>query len=85
MYSEADVGLEHLYFHFGANGRKLQRYKNVRLIFMPATDHNLTPLPAREKLFEEIVRLTGTPPAQPDQNRDEPAQKHENALDIHAA
>jgi O-antigen/teichoic acid export membrane protein/pimeloyl-ACP methyl ester carboxylesterase len=57
MYSEADVGLEHLYFHFGANGRRLSRYKNVRLVFMPATDHNLTPLPARRRLFEEIVRL----------------------------
>jgi O-antigen/teichoic acid export membrane protein/alpha-beta hydrolase superfamily lysophospholipase len=57
MYSEADVGLEHLYFHFGANGRKLERYRNVRLIFMPETDHNLTPLPARQRLFDEIYRL----------------------------
>jgi pimeloyl-ACP methyl ester carboxylesterase len=61
MYSEADVGLEHLYFHFGANGRKLARYRNVRLIFMPETDHNLTPLPARQRLFDEIFRLANRP------------------------
>jgi O-antigen/teichoic acid export membrane protein/dienelactone hydrolase len=57
MYSEADVGLEHLYFQFGANGHKLSRYGNVRLMFLPATDHNLTPLPARKRLFDEIYSL----------------------------
>jgi len=57
MYSEADVGLEHLYFQFGADGSKLARYGNVRLLFMPATDHNLTPLPARKRLFDEIYAL----------------------------
>jgi O-antigen/teichoic acid export membrane protein/alpha/beta superfamily hydrolase len=57
MYSERDVGLEHLYFHFGANGEKLSRYDNVELIMMPETDHNLTPLRARKRLFEEIVKL----------------------------
>jgi O-antigen/teichoic acid export membrane protein/dienelactone hydrolase len=57
MYSERDVGLEHLYFHFGANGRKLSRYDNVELIMMPETDHNLTPLRARHRLFDEIYKL----------------------------
>lgn len=61
MYSEADVGLEHLYFHFGANGGKLERYRNVRLIFMPETDHNLTPMSARKLLFDEIFRLARRP------------------------
>ena len=58
MYSERDVGLEHLYFHFGADGHRLARYDNVRLIMMPETDHNLTPLRARRRLFDEIHRLS---------------------------
>ncbi|MBL0370529.1 polysaccharide biosynthesis C-terminal domain-containing protein [Rhizobium sp. KVB221] len=57
MYSERDVGLEHLYFHFGANGRRISRYENVELIMMPQTDHNLTPARARRRLFDEIFKL----------------------------
>jgi O-antigen/teichoic acid export membrane protein/pimeloyl-ACP methyl ester carboxylesterase len=57
IYSERDVGLEHLYFHFGANGQRLSRYDNIELIMMPETDHNLTPLRARHRLFDEIFKL----------------------------
>jgi hypothetical protein len=83
MYSEADVGLEHLYFHFGANGRKLKRYRNVRLIFMPETDHNLTPLPARKRLFDEIFRLAKRPELA--ERTEPPRRRREEPVDADAA
>jgi O-antigen/teichoic acid export membrane protein len=84
MYSDADVGLEHLYFHFGAGGRKLTRYRNVRLIFMPETDHNLTPLPARKRLFDEIFRLAKRPELA-GQQREPPQPRREETLGADAA
>ncbi len=57
MYSEGDVGLEHMYFHFGPGGRKLARYPNVRLVMLPDADHNLTPPATRRTVFEEVARL----------------------------
>lgn len=84
MYSEADVGLEHLYFHFGANGKKLRRYRNVRLIFMPETDHNLTPLPARKRLFDEIFRLAKRPELASERT-EPPRSRHEEPADADAA
>jgi O-antigen/teichoic acid export membrane protein/pimeloyl-ACP methyl ester carboxylesterase len=84
MYSEADVGLEHLYFHFGANGRKLGRYKNVQLIFMPETDHNLTPPAARQRLFDEIFKLASRPPRS-GQRTDTFGHPGEKRVGVHAA
>jgi hypothetical protein len=83
MYSEADVGLEHLYFHFGANGRKLSRYKNVQLIFMPETDHNLTPPAARQRLFDEIFRLASRPPRS-EQRGDAPKHQSDERVSVQA-
>jgi O-antigen/teichoic acid export membrane protein/pimeloyl-ACP methyl ester carboxylesterase len=57
IYSEGDVGLEHMYFHFGPGGRKFSRYPNVRLVMLPNADHNLTPPESRKTVFAEIVRL----------------------------
>ncbi len=57
IYSEADVGLDHMYFHFGPGGRKLQRYPNVRLVMLQDADHNLTPLESRRIVLEEIAKL----------------------------
>lgn len=57
IYSEADVGLDHMYFHFGPRGRKLSRYPNVRLVMLQDADHNLTPLESRRIVLDEIARL----------------------------
>jgi pimeloyl-ACP methyl ester carboxylesterase len=57
IYSEGDVGLEHMYFHFGPGGRKFTRYPNVRLVMLPEADHNLTPPQSRKTVLAEIVRL----------------------------
>jgi pimeloyl-ACP methyl ester carboxylesterase len=57
IYSEGDVGLEHMYFHFGPGGRKFARHPNVRLVMLPDADHNLTPPQSRKTVFSEIVRL----------------------------
>jgi pimeloyl-ACP methyl ester carboxylesterase len=57
IYSEGDVGLEHMYFHFGPGGRKFARHPNVRLVMLPDADHNLTPPQSRRAVFAEIVRL----------------------------
>jgi hypothetical protein len=57
IYSEADVGLDHMYFHFGPRGHKLSRYPNVRLVMLQDADHNLTPLESRRIVLDEIARL----------------------------
>jgi hypothetical protein len=57
IYSEGDVGLEHMYFHFGPGGRKFVRHPNVRLVMLPDADHNLTPPQSRKTVYSEIVRL----------------------------
>ena len=57
IYSEGDVGLDHVYFHFGPRGAKLSRYPNVRLLMLPDADHNLTPPQSRKFVLDEIIRL----------------------------
>ena len=57
IYSEGDVGLDHVYFHFGPRGAKLSRYSNVRLLMLPDADHNLTPPQSRKFVLDEIIRL----------------------------
>ncbi|MDM9621322.1 oligosaccharide flippase family protein [Rhizobium sp. S96] len=57
IYSEGDVGLEHMYFYFGPGARKLARHPNVRLVMLPDADHNLTPPESRKTVFAEIARL----------------------------
>ncbi|MBX5227161.1 alpha/beta fold hydrolase [Rhizobium sp. NLR9b] len=57
IYSEGDVGLDHVYFHFGPRGARLSRYPNVRLLMLPDADHNLTPPQSRKFVLDEIIRL----------------------------
>ncbi|PKA39083.1 hypothetical protein CWR43_33430 [Rhizobium sullae] len=57
IYSEGDVGLDHMYFHFGPGGRKLSRYPNVRMLMLQNADHNLTPPESRRIVLDEILRL----------------------------
>ncbi|HBF28579.1 alpha/beta fold hydrolase [Rhizobium sp.] len=57
LYSENDVGLEHVYQHFGAHGRGLKRYDNVQMQIVPETDHNFSPESAQQRYFEEIRDL----------------------------
>lgn len=57
LYSENDIGLEHVYQHFGSNGRRLARYSNVKMAVLPGMDHNLSPASAQQRYFEEIRDL----------------------------
>ncbi|MBB4955441.1 alpha-beta hydrolase superfamily lysophospholipase [Agrobacterium vitis] len=58
LYSENDVGLEHVYQHFGSNGRGLARYPHVTLEILPGTDHNFSPEAAQQRYFDEILDLS---------------------------
>ncbi|MCM2443212.1 alpha/beta fold hydrolase [Agrobacterium vitis] len=60
LYSEQDVGLDHFYQHFGSQGRKLERYPNVRTDILAETDHNFSPAAAQQRYFEEIKALAMT-------------------------
>ena len=57
VYAEGDEGLERFHAHFGTRAEKLAAYGNVAFHMIPDADHNLTPLPARERLFA-IVEST---------------------------
>jgi pimeloyl-ACP methyl ester carboxylesterase len=57
LYSENDIGLEHVYQHFGAKGQRLARYPNVKMAILPGMDHNLSPASAQKRYFEEIRDL----------------------------
>lgn len=52
VYSEDDSGLVELAHHFGTRGRKLLNEPLARLHFVPNSDHNFTPSPARERVYE---------------------------------
>ncbi|WP_019280406.1 serine aminopeptidase domain-containing protein [Rhizobium grahamii] len=52
VYTEGDEGQEMFRVNFGDAGEKLSAYPNVRLHLFPDADHNLTPLPSRERLIE---------------------------------
>jgi hypothetical protein len=51
IYTEGDEGQEMFRINFGDAGEKLSAYPNVQLHLFPDADHNLTPLPAREKMI----------------------------------
>lgn len=57
VYAEGDEGLERFHAHFGQHAEKLAAYGNVTFHMIPDADHNLTPQPARERLFA-IVEAT---------------------------
>lgn len=64
VYSEGDEAMDTFLINFGSNAEGLATFPNTRLHFIPNADHNLTPSPAREKLFgiveEEALALAGT-------------------------
>ncbi|MBA5775931.1 alpha/beta hydrolase [Stappia sp. F7233] len=57
VYSENDPGLEELASYFGADYRRMEIYRNARLVFVPDADHNLTPKAARQLLLRETSAL----------------------------
>ncbi len=52
IYTEGDEGQEMFRVNFGDAGERLSAYPNVQLHLFPDADHNLTPLPARERMIE---------------------------------
>lgn len=54
LYSENDVGFDHLVQHFGRDGEKLKRYPLVTVETIEQADHNLTPPEARRRFLEAV-------------------------------
>ncbi|MHA7774540.1 alpha/beta fold hydrolase [Roseibium sp. M-1] len=54
VYSEGDEAMASFLIHFGGQAEGLAAYQNARLHLIPNADHNLTPRPAREKLFRIV-------------------------------
>lgn len=54
LYSEGDEGEGSFRIHFSLDGKKLAAFPNIRLLRIPNADHNVTPRPAREMMFEVI-------------------------------
>lgn len=65
IYGEEDGGRDEFARYFGNDGRGFSGLPGARLLIIPDTDHDLTPLAAREQLFTEILGAclpnTGTP------------------------
>lgn len=57
MYRDNDVGLHHLTYHFGPEGRKLGRYPNARLVLVPDADRNMTKPHARAVSLKTIADM----------------------------
>ncbi len=55
IYSENDGGLDDLSVYLGRDGKKLQSFKNVKLVMMTGTDHVLTATSAKEEFFQMLV------------------------------
>lgn len=60
VYSEEDGGRDELARYFDGVNHRLIDLPGTRLVIVPDTDHDLTPVPAREQLFAEI--LVSCPP-----------------------
>ncbi|WP_337267790.1 oligosaccharide flippase family protein [Oryzifoliimicrobium ureilyticus] len=56
LYSERDIGLDEMYFHFGPGGRNLSRYGNVDLVMLSNADHNLTQAAARRAFLDNVIK-----------------------------
>lgn len=56
IYSENDPGLPFLAQTLGARGKDASKYSNLRLTFLDATDHNLTPISARTTVRDTLLR-----------------------------
>ena len=57
VYSADDPGLEHFRLHFGADGKKLQRYPHARHQVVADADHDMTTEMARDTYRNEIMAI----------------------------
>lgn len=55
IYGEEDGGRDELALYFGDSSRRFTELPGARLVIIPDTDHDLTPIPARKQLFTEIL------------------------------
>ena len=55
IFSEEDGGRDEFARYFGKAGGRFSMLPNTRLVILPDADHDLTPLAARHRLFEEIL------------------------------
>ncbi|KPF41200.1 alpha/beta hydrolase [Rhizobium sp. AAP43] len=57
IYSEGDVGFEHFASLFGADGRRLRSFGDMRLTILAGADHNLSPAFARDAYRDALIDL----------------------------
>ncbi|NBN79403.1 alpha/beta fold hydrolase [Microvirga tunisiensis] len=64
IYSEGDPGLAFLAPALGPDGRDAARYPGLSVTFLDGTDHNLTPIRARQTVLAHLRKAAGRRPAQ---------------------
>lgn len=57
LYSNDDPGIAHLVQHFGKEGRRINRFRNISLRFLQDTDHNLSTPEARDVFVGELLDM----------------------------
>lgn len=63
IYGEDDGGRDEFARYFGSTSRQFSDLPGARLVIIPDTDHDLTPLAARQQLFAEILASCQSPAA----------------------
>lgn len=62
---EDDLSLQEVARHFGPDGERLRRMKGVTMMLVPAADHTLTPVHARDMLTDQVIGMLSSAPAMP--------------------
>ncbi len=62
---EDDLSLQEIARHFGPDGERLRRMKGVTMMLVPAADHTLTPVHARDMLTGQLISMLSGAPAMP--------------------
>lgn len=62
---EDDLSLQEIARHFGPDGERLRRMRGVTMMLVPAADHTLTPVHARDMLTEQLIGMLSGAPATP--------------------
>jgi pimeloyl-ACP methyl ester carboxylesterase len=61
IYGEDDGGRDEFARYFDTDSYRFTQQPGARLVIIPDTDHDLTPIPAREQLFAEILAVCISP------------------------
>ena len=62
---EKDLSLREIARHFGPDGERLRRMEGGTMMLVPAADHTLTPIHARDMLTDRVIAMLSSAPAAP--------------------